>query len=475
MNMQAGKELPQPDESTLSPKGQSRRDFLRRVGAAAVIGGGALFAPELTRVALALGDTPVSASASDRSPNSVGEPTPFESGMFYPIEGDRGFAVGGDILEALQARGDTAVWGAPVSSEFTDEMGRKTQYFEKGGFQVEDRGKDGKAVSFVNIFDELSRLGKDAWLDSTRQVPLPQDWSSDQGKPWEQVVQSHLALTDSHLGLRQAIDSNPDWLDMYGLPVAIRDYGDWVSLRMQRANLQLLKKDLPYGSTGEVLVANGGTVAKEAGDLIPPYALEIRSLAEIQRPFPHEIGTEVDSVRVINNGVRHGLNVTDFTRLNEVAASYAAQHGKKVEVRTYDDYHTIPNFSGTSTLTTPDYYLQNPDGNGVMYIGFTDYGYKQMTEENERLILTIGFDPETIDRVLQGPLFTEPQEDTFADWRKQHISMRISELMAGLIQFGDPITMRWPETRDPNTRQNRIMFNPDTAQLVRPNSAAQIT
>ena len=50
-----------------------------------------------------------------------------------------------------------------------------------------------------------------------------------------------------------------------GLPLAVHDYGALVSVRLQRATLQLWKTDMPWAAAGTVVVGNGGDVAKEAG------------------------------------------------------------------------------------------------------------------------------------------------------------------------------------------------------------------
>ena len=45
----------------------------------------------------------------------------------------------------------------------------------------------------------------------------------------------------------------------------VADYGSVVSVRLQRATLQLWKSDTPWASAGSVVVGNGGDLAKEAG------------------------------------------------------------------------------------------------------------------------------------------------------------------------------------------------------------------
>lgn len=128
-------------------------------------------------------------------------------------------------------------------------------------------------VLFANVFDQLSAAGKDAWLQSVRMTPPSRDWSTDQGKPWSNVVQAHLALLDADPPIKARYMGDPDWLDHFGLPMALQDMGPAVVLRGQRAVIQHWKVDAPASAVhaGDVTVALGGDIAKEAG-LVPAEA-----------------------------------------------------------------------------------------------------------------------------------------------------------------------------------------------------------
>ena len=57
-----------------------------------------------------------------------------------------------------------------------------------------------------------------------------------------------------------------DPMTFYGLPTsAVVDNGNHYAIRLQRAVIQQWKVDVPWAKAGEVTVANGGDVAKEAG------------------------------------------------------------------------------------------------------------------------------------------------------------------------------------------------------------------
>lgn len=198
---------------------------------------------------------------------------PVDGGIFVTEDGIDGFAVMGAMAQAFQSRGGHPVWGQPISRSWQDDSGRENQAFEKGIFQISSDGQGGYSLEFANVFDELSRAGKDTWLDDVRQTPRPFDWSSDESKSWDEIVDNHLSMLAPYPQLREYVLAQPDWLDMFGLPISVKDYVAWVSLRMQRSNLQLYVENVAWAQAGEILVANGGTVAKEAGGLIPETAL----------------------------------------------------------------------------------------------------------------------------------------------------------------------------------------------------------
>src|SRR5262249_20794581 len=62
-----------------------------------------------------------------------------------------------------------------------------------------------------------------------------------------------------------------DPIQANGLPVSdVVDMGDALVVRCQRVVLQQWKKDVPWAKAGEVTVALGGDIAKEAGILPIP-------------------------------------------------------------------------------------------------------------------------------------------------------------------------------------------------------------
>jgi hypothetical protein len=193
------------------------------------------------------------------------------SGWFYKeANGYGGVGTGGyAVLDDTNAQfwtefqryGGVQAVGYPISQRFMYQ-GFLTQAFQRMALQW--RVDQQQAVP-VNVFDDLSSRGSDAWLESARQVPPAVDTSADAGLIFEDVVKRHLAMLDAYPALRSYYDASDHALERFGLPLAVEDYGAFVAVRMQRATLQLWTRDTPWAAAGQVVVGNGADVAKEAG------------------------------------------------------------------------------------------------------------------------------------------------------------------------------------------------------------------
>ena len=180
-------------------------------------------------------------------------------------EGEGGYAITNDsgvpFWDAFQAYGGPTALGYPVTGRFVYD-GFVTQAMQKAVFQWRP---DVGQVYFLNTFDALHDKGKDDWLEAYRQTPKPFDTGPDAGLSWEGVVARHLSFLDQNASIKGVFLSDPDWLNHYGLPVSYADEGNSFVVRAQRATFQYWKEDVPWAKAGEVSVANGGDLAKEAG------------------------------------------------------------------------------------------------------------------------------------------------------------------------------------------------------------------
>src|SRR5579884_3594376 len=80
-----------------------------------------------------------------------------------------------------------------------------------------------------------------------------------------------MAVLDANPAIKAVYLSDPSAMDHYGLPMGYADYGNVAVVRCQRAVFQQWKVATQFATTNQVLVANGGDNAKDAG-LIPATA-----------------------------------------------------------------------------------------------------------------------------------------------------------------------------------------------------------
>lgn len=174
----------------------------------------------------------------------------------YSVTNDNGVP----FWDAFQQYGGPYVLGYPVTGRFMYD-GFVTQAMQKVVFQW--RPEVGQ-VWFLNTFDALHDKGKDDWLLVYRQTPKPFDTSPDTGLSWEQVVKRHQAFLDQNDAIKKVYFADPSPIEHFGLPVAYADEGNSFVIRAQRATFQFWKEDVPWAKKGDVSVANGGDLAKEA-------------------------------------------------------------------------------------------------------------------------------------------------------------------------------------------------------------------
>ncbi|MYD94011.1 MAG: M23 family metallopeptidase [Chloroflexi bacterium] len=196
------------------------------------------------------------------------------NGWFYSQTGGEGvgFPVWDDgnarFWSAFEELGGTPVVGYPISHRF-QQHGFTVQAFQKLVLQWDPAADRANAV---NTLDNLHQAGFDSWLESFRQVPAHQALPADAGQTFDVVIANHVALLDANLDIRAAFLAVPNWLTRFGLPIAYRDFGAVRVLRAQRVVLQQWTTDTPWAKAGEVIFANSGDMAREAG-LFPESAI----------------------------------------------------------------------------------------------------------------------------------------------------------------------------------------------------------
>ncbi len=186
----------------------------------------------------------------------------------YSITDDSGVP----FWSEFQRLGGVDALGYPISRRFFMDgfICQATQKF------ILQWRPDQKQVWFVNVFDVLSEKNKDDWLFTVRQTPRRPDSSADAGLSWAAIQQRHWRILDGDPKIKAFFEADSDPLAHFGLPISLADMGNAVVLRAQRAVLQRWKVDVPWAKAGDITVANGGDIAKEAG-LLPIEATVLES------------------------------------------------------------------------------------------------------------------------------------------------------------------------------------------------------
>lgn len=186
--------------------------------------------------------------------------------------GETGFAITNDdgilFWDDFKRLGGVDALGYPASRRFVWD-GFTCQATQKVVFQW--RPEIG-SVMFVNVIDIMHDRGLDGWLEVHRQTPPPFDTAADTGLSWDGVTSRHWAFLDASPAIKTRYWQDGDPLNHFGLPVSYGDMGNCLVIRAQRAIFQYWKEDVPWAHRGQVTIANGGDLAKEAG-LLPAAAI----------------------------------------------------------------------------------------------------------------------------------------------------------------------------------------------------------
>ncbi len=234
----------------------------------------------------------VAAPAPEVSVPSQGDDFSIANGHFYPqARGDRPLSFGYTILDddlcpcytQFVALGGVGALGYPASQPYREGA---FVYQATQGVLLQWNPAAG-VMNIANVFDILSANGFDDHLEVKSQIPRSFDWSSDDGRPFEGtdgIVENHFNVIfnprsdDSEVmraarpALRATYLANPQWLLQYGLPMGIKEYGNVIVVRGQRAAFQYWRENVPWAAAGQVTKVLGGDVYKESG-LIPDDAV----------------------------------------------------------------------------------------------------------------------------------------------------------------------------------------------------------
>ncbi len=133
-------------------------------------------------------------------------------------------------------------------------------------------------MNFYNTLDVLANQYPDVKLPN---VPAHQVLASDAGANFETVKQNHLALLDANSVLKARFLGEPDWLNLYGLPIRYEEREvdgnpqGLQLLRAQRAVFAIWNVPAPGTTPGEVVLQNLPDKVKQLANVIVPDGTEV--------------------------------------------------------------------------------------------------------------------------------------------------------------------------------------------------------
>lgn len=136
-------------------------------------------------------------------------------------------------------------------------------------------------VQLVNVFDYLSKQGRDDWLAGAHLAPRPQQTPAELSfaapLPFVMLAHYRFAWLYADPALFHRYFGTPGYYALYGLPTSpVVDLGPYRAIRTQRAVLYHWKFSVPWADDRGVSVGLAGDLFKELG-LIPADALRVQA------------------------------------------------------------------------------------------------------------------------------------------------------------------------------------------------------
>ena len=156
-------------------------------------------------------------------------------------------------------------------------------------------------MNYYNTLDVLANRYPHIELPN---VPAHQVLAADVGADFETVKQNHLAILDENPGIKARFLSEPDWLNLYGLPIRYEEREvdgnpqGLQLLRAQRAVFAVWNVPAPGTTPGGVVLQNLPDKVKQLSNVIVPDATEApltpRQLNAIEPQQVHRRSDEDD-------------------------------------------------------------------------------------------------------------------------------------------------------------------------------------
>ena len=176
---------------------------------------------------------------------------------------------------------DLQAIGYPISQRWVN--GPFTlQAFQKVILQW-DPGKS--RMNYYNTLDVLANRYPGVELPN---VPLHQVLEADRGVDFATITRNHLALLDQNAAIKERFLSEPDWLNLYGLPIRYEEREvnghpqGLQMLRAQRTVFVIWNVPAPGTTVGRVNLQNVPDKVKKLSNVIIPDAAKAPVLARDQ-------------------------------------------------------------------------------------------------------------------------------------------------------------------------------------------------
>ena len=252
-----------------------------------------------------------------------------DDGCLFTITGgdtadpDDGFAVtnadGVPLWDFVRER-DLQAIGYPISQRWIS--GPFTlQAFQKVILQW-DPGK--KRINYYNTLDVLANRYPGVELPN---VPSHQVLEADRGADFATIKRNHLALLDANQAIKERFLSEPEWLNLYGLPIRYEEReinGNPQGLQMLRAQRTVFviwNVPAPGTTVGRVSLQNVPDKAKKLSNVIIPDAAKAPILPRAVADLPVYSLTLPETI----TPTRTSLSVAELAQRNRRLNQYLDQ------------------------------------------------------------------------------------------------------------------------------------------------------
>ena len=194
---------------------------------------------------------------------------------------------GGDTVEPNDGFAVTNADGVPIWNFVRDKSAQAIGYpisqrWGNGTFTLQafqkvilqwDPGK--QRMNYYNTLDVLANRYPQVELPF---VPVHQVLDADQGADFRTITQNHLALLDQNAAIKERFLSEPDWLNLYGLPIRYEERevydqsGAVQMLRAQRTVFVVWNVPAPGTTVGRVNLQNVPDKVKRLSNVLIPDA-----------------------------------------------------------------------------------------------------------------------------------------------------------------------------------------------------------